>query len=214
LVRTAILTQRVHDALSHLDAVTRDREPSSHVQVARSRLLAATNAHADALEAVQSVLRRDAGDQRALEQLASIYADTGDGAQVESTAQRMRQVMPTHAATSYYAAVAALLNGDASAALRFASEAVASDPTYAAAYDLLGAALAKLGDRQKARAAFETSLTFDAHDSTAYANLGVLALDEGDAMTAVDYFAEALWLDADSRLAREGLRRAWRDSHQ
>ena len=59
-----------------------------------------------------------------------------------------------------------------------------------------------------AREAFLQSLAFDAHDSTAYVNLGILALDERDVAAATDYFAEALWLDPESPLAREGLRRA------
>ena len=90
------------------------------------------------------------------------------------------------------------------------TQALSVDSKYAAAYDLLGAAHARLGRHDLARQAFLTSLTFDAHDSTAYANLGVLALEAGDPAAATDYFAEALWLDPDSSLAREGLRRAWR----
>jgi superkiller protein 3 len=120
----------------------------------------------------------------------------------------MRERMPTHGATVYYAAVAAFLDHNVEEARRLAQHALAVDPSYAAAYDLLGAALVQLGDHPGARAAFMKSLSFDAHDSSAYANLGVLALENGDAAAAIDYFAEALWLDAESALAREGLRRA------
>jgi Flp pilus assembly protein TadD len=120
----------------------------------------------------------------------------------------MQEQMASEAATSYYAAVVALLNGDAAGALRLSETAVAVDSGHAAAYDLIGAAHARLGDRDGARQAFLRSLAFDAHDSTAYANLGILALEERDLAAATDYFAEALWLDPESPLAREGLRRA------
>jgi Flp pilus assembly protein TadD len=144
----------------------------------------------------------------ALEQLASLHADKGDRAPLEATLARMRESMPQHAATLYYGGVAAFLRGNAAEALTQSRQAVATDPAYAAAYDLIGAAQTKLGQHAEAREAFLTSLQFDAHDSTAYANLGLLELNAGRAAAAADYFAEALWLDADSSLAREGLARA------
>jgi len=79
------------------------------------------------------------------------------------------------------------------------------DREYAPVYDLIGAAHTRLNQPEKAREAFESSLRFDAHDSSAYANLGLLFLNAGNREAAVNYFAEALWLDADAKVARDGL---------
>jgi Flp pilus assembly protein TadD len=104
--------------------------------------------------------------------------------------------------------VSAFLRGDAHAALDLAGKAIAADATYAAAYDMAGAAHTKLGQVDLAAKAFQTSLRFDPHDSTAYANLGLLALAAGDKAAARNYFAEALWLTPEDRTARDGLARA------
>jgi spermidine synthase len=207
MVRTAILIRHQDDALLRLAGETLPAATRAPVLVARSRLLASTGARAEAIRAAEQALDGPYVDL-ALVQLAEIYADASDNRALEDVIARMRARMPPHAAVSYYAAVAAFLRGRANDALRLAEDALTRDPSYAAAYDLAGAAHVRLGDRERARQAFLTSLTFDAHDSTAYANLGVLALDAGDRAAAADYFAEALWLDADSTLAREGLRRA------
>jgi tetratricopeptide (TPR) repeat protein len=114
------------------------------------------------------------------------------------------------APTLYYRAVLAFLNGDANAALQSAQQAIAADASYAAAYDMAGAAHTKLGQADLAAQAFQTSLRFDPHDSTAYTNLGVLALAAGQRDAARNYFAEALWLRADDAAALEGARRTMR----
>jgi Flp pilus assembly protein TadD len=208
LVRMAILTRRPDDALRRLEQLSPQADRDSRVLVARARLLAARGAHADAVGLVHQALELGDADEDGLSQLAALHADTRDIPRLTATVRRMRERMPTHGATVYYAAVAAFLDHNVEEARRLAQHALAVDPSYAAAYDLLGAALVQLGDHPGARAAFMKSLSFDAHDSSAYANLGVLALENGDAAAAIDYFAEALWLDAESALAREGLRRA------
>jgi Flp pilus assembly protein TadD len=104
--------------------------------------------------------------------------------------------------------VAAFLEGDAARALNAAQKAIALDASYAAAYDVAGAAHTKLGQPDLAARAFQTSLRFDPHDSTAYTNLGLLALAAGEKSAARNYFAEALWLTADDKAARDGLARA------
>jgi spermidine synthase len=207
MVRTAVLTKRGSDALRQLATLPGDVQLTTSLLVAKSRLLASTGAAADALQAVAKALEEQPHAPAALEQLASLQADAADAAALERAVQRMRAAMPTSASTHYYAAVLAFLREDAATALGLSRHAVAADASYAAAYDLMGAAHAKLGEREEARAAFHQSLRFDAHDSTAYANLGVLALEAGERHAATDYFAEALWLDPESAVAREGLRR-------
>jgi predicted membrane-bound spermidine synthase/tetratricopeptide (TPR) repeat protein len=209
-VRTAVLTRRGADALGWLQALTSEGEQSPRMLVAISKIRASTGAMREAKEAATRASDHAPADSAALEQLASLHADTGDGALLDNVVARMKATMPDRAATAYYEGVAAFLRGDAAAARGHSERALALDGTYAAAYDLLGAAHTKLEDFSSAREAFLTSLRFDAHDSTAYANLGVLALNQGDAAAATDYFAEALWLDGDSQLARDGLARASR----
>jgi Flp pilus assembly protein TadD len=120
----------------------------------------------------------------------------------------LRKVAPDRAATEYYAAVAALLHGDARGAVASAQRAIAIDPNYAPTYDLIGAAYTRLDQLDAAREAFKKSLAFDAHDSTAYENLGVLELNAGNRALAARYFAEALWLVPESQTARQGLAQA------
>jgi Flp pilus assembly protein TadD len=116
----------------------------------------------------------------ALEQLASLFADAGDSAQLEATVTRLREVAPHRPGTHYYGAVAAFLRGKPDDTVRLAERTIGVDPAYAPVYDLLGAAYTKLGQAVNARDAFLTSLRLDAHDSTAYTNLGLLELAAGN----------------------------------
>ena len=130
----------------------------------------------------------------------------GDVAYVPSAWKEVGDDEPGHGIpTSYYAAVAAFLHGDAGEAAHLAEAAIGIDPSYTPSYDLVGAAYTKLGRVEAAKHSFERSLAFDAHDSTAYENLGVLELNAGNRVAAAKYFAEALWLVPDSQIARQGL---------
>lgn len=207
-VRSAVLTRRGRVALQWLQSAASPTSATAAFEVAASKLLASEDARADALAAVERAATQFPREPAVLEQLASLSADDGNLHALDAALARMRAVMPGAAATAYYSAAAALLRGDTNGALQLARQAITIDATYAAAYDLAGAAYTQLGQPQQARDAFLASLRFDAHDSTAYANLGVLALNDGDLTAAADYFAEALWLDENSALARRGLARA------
>lgn len=208
LVRMAILTRRQAGAVTEVQALHQKAPAHARLLVALSRLQASLGHTDEAIRTARQAAADGAARRGALEQLASIHAEAADAPSLALVVRQMQEQMASEAATSYYAAVVALLNGDAAGALRLSETAVAVDSGHAAAYDLIGAAHARLGDRDGARQAFLRSLAFDAHDSTAYANLGILALEERDLAAATDYFAEALWLDPESPLAREGLRRA------
>jgi spermidine synthase len=205
--RTAVLTSRAQDALSWVKALTLETS-SVQAQIAISKLLAAAALRPDAVQAATNACALRPVVPAACEQLASLYADAGDGAQLSPVVEQLRQAAPNAAPTLYYAAVSAFLRGDAQAALASAQQALAADSTYAAAYDLAGAAHTKLGQADLAAQAFQTSLRFDPHDSTAYTNLGLLALAAGNRADARNYFAEALWLTPTAQAARDGLARA------
>jgi Flp pilus assembly protein TadD len=208
LVRSAILTNRASDALSWIKSLDLSAGDDVARLVAISKLLAAIGSASDALAAARQATEAIPAKPEALEQLASVLADSGDAAALDAVVVRMRAAAPNRPATGYYAGVAALLHGRADESAAIAERVIAADKTYAPVYDLLGAAYTKLSQTEKARTAFETSLTFDSRDSTAYTNLGLLALAEGDAERASRLFAEALWLAPNSATARAGLARA------
>ncbi len=202
LVKSALITRKIADVLQRLPPRAASTAPG---KIARSKLLAAEGKRDEAI-----ALAREAAAESPLgiEQLASLYADSGDTVQLDAAVAELRKVAPGRASTEYYAAAAAFLHGDANGAVATARRAIALDPNYAPTYDLIGAAFTKLNQLDPARQAFHKSLSFDAHDSTAYENLGVLELNAGNAAVAARYFAEALWLTPESSTSREGLRRA------
>lgn len=207
LTRTAVLTNQAKDGLAWVKSLTTDKT-TVPAQVATSKLLAAAGLAAEAVDAVQQTCASPAPALAACEQLASLHAEASDAARLDAVVQTLRTVAPDGAPTHYYAAALAFMKGDAQQSLEHARRAIGTDATYAAAYDMAGAAHTKLGQADLAQQAFLTSLQFDPHDSTAYTNLGLLALAAGRFEEAADYFAEALWLTPNSQAARDGLAQA------
>jgi tetratricopeptide (TPR) repeat protein len=203
LVKSALITRKSGEVLKRLSQPHPDE--TAQGRIARSKLLAADGRRDEAI-----ALAREAATASPLgtEQLASLFADSGDTVQLDAAVAELRRVAPNRAPTEYYSAAAAFLHGDANEAVARAERAIAIDHNYAPTYDLVGAAYTKLNQLDQARQAFQKSLAFDAHDSTAYENLGVLELNAGNRNAAAKYFAEALWLVPESAVSREGLRRA------
>jgi Flp pilus assembly protein TadD len=208
LVRVAIADRRGSDALAWIKSLSENRPATVEILVAQSRLLAAVEARPEALEKANNAIRLDRKNPKALEQLASLYADAGDVAALEGLVSALHDAAPNGAAGFYYQAAARLLKNDSAGAVEAAKRAIVADPKYTATYDLLGAACTKLNQPEEARQAFLKSLTFDAHDSAAYTNLGLIDLEVGDRAAAANHFAEALWLAPESKTAREGLAQA------
>jgi spermidine synthase len=202
-VKTAIILRKASDAVTQLrpDAT----KPTPARLAALSKLLAADGKRDEAIANAREAAALQPASPIGLEQLAELFADSGDTIQLDSTVAELLNIAPERAATNYFRAVAAFLHGDASAAVTSAQRAIALDPNYTPTYDLIGAAYTKLNQLDPARVAFKKSLSFDAHDSTAYENLGVLELNAGNRALAARYFAEALWLVPDSPTARQGL---------
>ena len=92
-------------------------------------------------------------------------------------------------------------------AIREAEAAIAMQPDYAAAQNVLGAALAGVGQRDRARAAFEASLKAAPRDPATHSNLAMLELEAGNIDAARRHFAEALMIDPANPVARDGLAR-------
>lgn len=206
LVRAAMLTRRAANALASVQSLSGD--PSAHRLAAISKLLAATGATGQAVDAARQAASLEPQSPIGLEQLASLHADSGTTPQLGAAVAALRKLPGDRASTEYFAAVAAFLEGNALEAITLARRAIAIDPGYGATYDLIGAALTKAGQIDEARAAFRKSLELDAHDSTAYENLGIIELEAGNRQLAVRHFAEALWLVPESTVARRGLAQA------
>ena len=208
--RTAVLTGRVAEALDQVKAWAATHPQVPSIWVAKSKLLAASGAVGDALEAAKQASEIKPVQVVALEQIASLFGSMGDAGQLDVIVQKLQQMAPDHAATSYHAAVSKFLHGEFAEVVQLGQRTVAADPQYAAIYDVIGAAHLKLGQPGPARDAFHTSLRFNPHDSTAYTNLGILELAAGNRADAARHFAEALWLDPESTTARDGLTQARR----
>lgn len=205
LVRSAVLAGRAPEAVGWLQKQTSTRPTTAAVLVAISKLQASSSLGADALDSARQATRLFASAPEGYEQLASVLADGGDAAQLDEAVGRLQALAPERAATLYFSAVSAITHGRFDEAASLGERAIAADPSYAATYDLVGAAYTKLDRLAEARKAFETSLGYDAHDSTAYTNLGLLDLAAGDRHAAANHFAEALGLAPNSETAREGL---------
>ena len=208
LIRTAVGTGREQQAVALLRSAMASRPEASTIRLALSRLLAATGAYDEAIAVANNDAAGRGGEAAALEQLASIFSDTGDGPRLAATAARLRQIQPRAALTEHYAAAAAFLAGHFEEAAEFAGRAIALDPASASTHNLQGASYASLGRPQDARRAFDAALAANRRDDATYVNLGLLELSAGDHAGAARYFAEALSINPRSEGARRGLAQA------
>jgi spermidine synthase len=208
LVRTAIAANQQGDADGALKAAISARPNVPAPRIALSKLLAASGAFDEAVAVAQEASALTPPDPAALEQLASLYSDAGDAVRLDVVVNRLQPWAHERAGPHYYAAGSKFLQGRFDEALAGARHAVALDPRYAAAHNLLGAIHASLGQAEAAREAFRAALSLDPRDSATYTNLGLLELSAGNRRTAADLFAEALSLDPASLAARRGLGQA------
>jgi len=206
-VRAAVATRREAQAIDWLKSAARDAARPA-ILVRASRLLAAAGRFQEAVAMAREASAIEAIEMQALEQLASVFADLGDAGQLERIAARLRSKYPDRASGHYYAAASRFLRSEFAEALSLAQQAVALNPGYSEAQNLIGAIHANLGARAAAREAFETALRSDPRDSATYTNLGLLELTSGNRVIAAAYFAEALSLDPASVPARQGLAQA------
>jgi spermidine synthase len=206
-VRAAVATRRETQAIDRLKAADRDAA-SPAIWLRASKLLAAAGRVQEAVAMAREASAIDAIEMQALEQLASVFADLGDAGQLEPVAAQLRSEYPDRASGHYYAAASRFLRSEFAEALSLAQQAVALNPSYSQAQNLIGAIHANLGEHAAAREAFEAALRFDPRDSATYTNLGLLELTSGNRAIAAAYFSEALSLDPASVPAQRGLAQA------
>lgn len=208
LARAAVATGRQKETLQLLESFAEARPRAPAIPIAMSRLLAAAGSFNEAVRAAERAMAIEPLDPGALEQLASVLSDAGDVARLDTVVLQLQRLQPQRAATSYYTASARFLRGQFVDAAGLAEQAVARDPRYAAAHNLLGAIYASLDNRESARAALAAALALNPRDPSIYVNLGLLDLASSNGPAAAGYFAEALSLDPQSDAARQGLLQA------
>jgi spermidine synthase len=204
LLRAAAAANRLPDAESLLQQMAR-QQPNVAAAVGVSKVMAARGDYSAATEPLRPFLTSGVPDVRALEQLASIFADSGDASLLEAVVADLQRVAPDSEPALYYAASARFMSNRPADAVAIAERLRDKNGRHARGLNLLGAAYAALGRSADAREAFEASVIADPHDATAYANLGTFELQAGDARAASDYFAQALTLDPNSTAAQQGL---------
>ena len=170
-----------------------------------SHVLAALGNTEEAIASAREAARIDPARAEPLEQLASIFADTGDGARLTPIAEELVSRFPTREDGRYYQAAAAFLTGRATDVEGPIRALLTANPRHAKGQNLLGVVCGSLGKHECAQAAFATALELNPRDSSVYVNLGYLRLGRGDRAAAAEFFAEALSIDPTSEAARSGL---------
>jgi spermidine synthase len=204
-VRAAVASRRDGEAAGFLKSMIDANPKDGRPRVALSRLQAATGAVEDAIRTAVDASQIDSLDPAALDQLASLYADFGDPARLDSVVELLQRRFAGHPQTYYFAAASSFMQGRLPAALGFIKQVVAADPKRGDAYNMMGAIHASLGQLSEAKTAFLDALRLNPRDASTYTNLGLLELSAGNRPRARELFAESLSLDPASPAARQGL---------
>jgi Flp pilus assembly protein TadD len=173
--------------------------------VGRSRVIAGHGDYVAAAEPLRPAFRTNRPDIRAMDQLASLFADAGDLPRLRAIVSQLNEVAPQSEAAGYYSASLEFMAGRPDGAIRLAEQL---HPRTGRGLNLLGAAYAAAGRHDDARRAFTDSVRANPRDPTSYINRGDLEMDAGHPRAALGYFAEALILEPSSTQARDGLARA------
>ena len=205
IVRSAVATHRESEATRALESAVRAHPQAVRARIALSKLLAATGSVDGAIIVAKEACRVEPIDRGALEQLASLYSDLGDREGLDSVVEALRHFFPGSRGAHYYSAALRFLQKDFIAAAQSAQLAIAADPPFAPAHNLLGVVRASQGQADEARAAFQAALHLGPRDPATYTNLALLELSSGHAAAAAGLFAESLSLDPSSSPARRGL---------
>ena len=205
LVEAAGLSRRERDAIRLLEQLASDYPANASLQLELSRLLALQGTFDAAVAAAREALSLDPSSPAGREQLASLFVDLGDAANLEPVVRLMQRVDPDGPETLYHAAALHFLRQQYTEAAALGERVVASDPNDARTHNLLGAAYASLGEMDQARRSFQASVRANPRDAVTYVNLGLLELRAANWTAAGGHFAEALTLDASSTAALTGL---------
>ncbi len=199
---------RLDEERAWLQKTAEGERDNAAVRIELSRVLAVAGDAPGAVNAASEALRLAPDEPRAAEQLASVYADAGDGQRLAPLADAMVARFPDRVEPEYYRATALYLAGRTADAIAAARHVVSRAPGHARALALLGTSCAAAGDRDCAREAFERAVQANPRDPVGYVNAGVFNLQAANAGMAASYFASALTIDPTSKAARDGLTQA------
>src|SRR5206468_2154083 len=101
IVKAAVGANRQDDALRLLESVAASRPEAVGPRVAVSKLLAMSGRFEEAVAAAEDACRIGPGDPAAFEQVASLYADAGDGARLDPVVDVMERRFPEQSSTRY-----------------------------------------------------------------------------------------------------------------
>jgi tetratricopeptide (TPR) repeat protein len=206
LVQAAVPVGRIAVARDLVRELAAD-PANDEAKLALSQLLASEGNFDESARIALGLVQSEPGNLDAVEQLASVFTDAGDAERLAPAVARLRAEALNRPATRYYSATLAFMQQRPDIAVREAEAALAIQPDYSLAHNVLGAALAGLGQRERARAAFEAALQSDPRDPATHSNLATLEFEAGNVEAARRHFAEALILDPANAIARDGLAR-------
>ena len=140
LIRAAVPLGRAPYARDVLAAAA---DPvNDEAKLALSQLLASEGAFEDSARIPLGMVQSQPANLPAVEQLASIFSDAGDAEHLAPAVARLRAQALDRASTRYYSATLAYMQQRPDIAIREAEAALAINPAYARAQNVLGAALA------------------------------------------------------------------------
>jgi spermidine synthase len=201
----AAQTRTLPQEIDWLKTMAGTEPDNAAVRVELSHVLATLGNTEEAIAAAREAARIDPSRPEPMEQLASIFADVGDGVRLTPIADELVRRFPTREDGRYYQAAAAFLAGRATDVERPIRALLTANPHHAKGQNLLGVVCGSLGKHECAQAAFAAALKLNPRDPSVYVNLGYLRLARGDRAAAAEFFAEALAIDATTEAARRGL---------
>jgi spermidine synthase len=205
-VKAAAAIGKLEEAGRTLEVLIRRHPQAGPLRLESAKILFARGETERARARVAEAAALAPHSPASVETLAGFAADEGDVEMLRAAMERLRHMRPRSARVAYFEGVLSLLGGDADRARTLAREALAADPSDAAAWNLLGAALGNSGgDPDEIGNAFRRAIAADPADAAGYVNLGTLYQRTGRTAEAADAFAQALTVDPASVAALAGL---------
>ena len=204
LAQAAARSGRLADAEKVLrEFAAASRNPAASVQL--SVVLSMQGRLAEATDTARAAVLTAPNDARALEQLASMFAERRDADALQRLASIVDQLAPTRNVGLYTRARLAYLHGDFARAAQLGDELAALDPANATALSLVGSSRAALGDHERARRALESARRLKPQDPIVLTNLGTIELRTANPAAAAERFSDALFVSPTLPAALDGL---------
>jgi Flp pilus assembly protein TadD len=165
----------------------------------RARLIA------EEINGDETMLRADTGNAALHDDVALLYAATGNNARAAAHFSESVRLHPESAAAHYNLATALFSLGRLDEARRGFEKAVTLDPAYANGYRGLGILLYSQGDLDAAERDYRRALELAPNDAVAHHNLGVLLHSRNQLDDAMKEYRAALRLSPDYADAHYGL---------